>query len=130
MAGVGPSRCDDRRMSKEEIDDYLSGVAEPGRTALERLRRSILEVVPDAEQGMAYGVPAFRVDGQVIAGFAALKHHLSYFPHSGSVLSALGDEVAGYATSKGTLRFTPDAPLPDGLVRRLVEVRLDQLAAR
>lgn len=113
-------------MSAEEIDEYLSGVGEPGRSTLERLRRSILGVVPAAEQGMAYGVPAFRVDGQVVAGFAALKGHLSYFPHSGSVLSALGDEVTGYSTSKGTLRFAHDEPLPDDLVRRLLEVRLEQ----
>jgi uncharacterized protein YdhG (YjbR/CyaY superfamily) len=111
-----------------EIDDYLAGLTEDRRAALEFLRQTILEIVPDAEQGLAYGVPAFRRDGRVLAGFAAAKRHLSYFPHSGWVLSQLADEVAAYDTSKGTLRFPVDTALPASLVRRLIEVRTSEIA--
>jgi uncharacterized protein YdhG (YjbR/CyaY superfamily) len=114
-------------VSKEEIDEYLAGLDEPKRTTLEKLRGTILEVVPDAEQCISYGMPAFRIRGKVVAGFAAFKNHLSYFPHSGSVLPQLGDEVAQYAGSKGTLQFDVDAPLPKPLVEKLIAVRLSQL---
>ena len=91
------------------------------------MRQSILEVAPDAEQCISYGMPAFKVRGKTIAGFAAFKDHLSYLPHSGSVLSELHDEVAGYQTTKGSLHFAVDEPLPADLVRRLVETRSEQL---
>jgi uncharacterized protein YdhG (YjbR/CyaY superfamily) len=111
----------------QEIDDYLAGVPEPGRGTLETLRRSILSVVPDAEQGISYGMPAFRVDGSVVAGFAAFRKHLSYLPHSGDVLAELGDALAGYDATPGSLHFPPDHPLPDALVRALVEAKLRRL---
>jgi len=115
-------------MSAEEIDDYLAALDEPARTTLGALRRSILDVVPDAEQCISYAMPAFKLRGKVVAGFAAFKHHLSYLPHSGSVLSELPDDVAPYAHSKGALRFAMDTPLPRALVEKLIAVRLDQLA--
>jgi uncharacterized protein YdhG (YjbR/CyaY superfamily) len=74
-------------MSAEDVDDYLSGIAEPKRGTLESLRQTILEIVPDAEQVISYRVPAFRVQGKTIAGFAAFKNHLSYLPFSGSATS-------------------------------------------
>jgi uncharacterized protein YdhG (YjbR/CyaY superfamily) len=114
-------------VSAEEIDDYLAGIAEPARGTLEQLRRSILEVVPDAEQCISYGLPAFKVQGRAVAGFGAFAKHLSYLPHSGTVLGALGDDVGGYATSKGSLRFALDEPLPTELVRALVLARLAEL---
>jgi uncharacterized protein YdhG (YjbR/CyaY superfamily) len=114
-------------VTQEEIDGYLAEVEEPKGTTLETLRRSILEVVPDAEQCISYGTPAFKVDGKTVAGFAAFKNHLSYLPHSGSVLGQLGDEIAGYTSTKGALHFAVGAPLPDALVRKLVETRLHEL---
>ena len=113
-------------MSKQDVDDYLAALEEPKRRTLETLRRTILEVAPDAEEGISYGVPAFRVQGKVVAGFAAFKNHLSYLPHSGSVFSELGEEVARYRRSSGALQFAVDRPLPEALVRRLVEVRRRQ----
>jgi uncharacterized protein YdhG (YjbR/CyaY superfamily) len=113
-------------MSAEEVDEYLSALEEPKRSTLEQLRRTILEVIPDAEQGISYGVPAFRLRGKVVAGFAAFKNHLSYLPHSGSVLPELRDELASYRTSTGALRFRVDSPLPKSLVDRLVGVRIAQ----
>ena len=116
-----------RRMPRDEIDAYLAGLEAPARRTLEELRRTILKVVPDAEEGLSYGVPAFRVRGKAVAGFAAFKNHLTYVPHSGSVLGDLGDDVAGYETSKGSLKFAIDTPLPEDLVAKLVAARLREL---
>ena len=113
-------------MAADEIDAYLAALDEPKRTTLEALRASILEVVPDAEQCISYGMPGFKMGGNAVAGFAAFKQHCSYFPHSGSVIAEVPD-AAPYATSKGTLQFPIDAPLPKELVRKLITVRLAQL---
>lgn len=113
-------------MSKSEIDDYLASLGEPKRSTLSALRRSILDVIPEAEQSISYGLPAFRMQGKVIAGFGAFKNHLSYLPHSGSVFPELGDALAAYKTSSGALQFAVDVPLPKVLVRKLVTTRLHQ----
>ncbi len=113
-------------MSSAEIDAYLAALEEPKRSTLQRLRETILEVAPDVEEGISYQVPAFRLRGKVVAGFAAFKNHLSYLPHSGSVFPALREEVAPYKTSTGALQFPIDAPLPKPLVERLVSVRTAQ----
>ena len=115
-------------MSADEIDDYLASLDDQQRHTLDAVRRSILAVVPDAAQGISYGMPAFRVDGKVVAGFAAFKSRLSYLPHSGSVLGDLGTELDGYTRTSGSLHFAVDEPLPDDLVRRLVEAKLRRLA--
>ena len=114
-------------MTAAEIDAYLAELAEPARGTLEALRTTILEIIPDAEQCISYAIPAFRVDGKVIAGFAAFTHHLTYVPHSGSVFAVLADDLAGYSHSKSALRFAFDTPLPPALVKRLIEVRLAQV---
>jgi uncharacterized protein YdhG (YjbR/CyaY superfamily) len=121
-----PHRSTIGAVSSTEIDEYLAGLDEPKRSTLQQLRRTILEVVPEAEEGMSYKLPAFRINGKLIAGFAAFKDHLSYLPHSGSVFPVLQDEVAGYKTSKGALQFPIDSPLPKSLVGRLVSVRIAQ----
>jgi uncharacterized protein YdhG (YjbR/CyaY superfamily) len=113
-------------VSAEEIDWYLDALEEPKRTTLARLRRTILEILPEADEGISYGVPAFKVGGKTIAGFAAFKNHLSYLPHSGSVFAQLTDELKGYSTSSGALRFGIDEPLPGPLVEKLIAVRLRQ----
>jgi uncharacterized protein YdhG (YjbR/CyaY superfamily) len=117
-------------MSTAEIDAYIEALPEPKRSSLEALRRSILAVLPDAEQVISYGMPAFTYSGRVIVGFAAFKNHLAYLPHSGSVLSAVGDALDGYEMTKGSLHFPVDQPLPDELVRLLMETRLAQLGIR
>lgn len=117
-------------VSKQEVDRYLASLDEPKRTTLEALRRTILEVVPEAEQGISYGLPAFRLEGKVVAGFAAFKNHLSYLPHSGSVFAELGGEIARYKTSSGALQFPVDRPLSKALVRKLIAVRKRQALGR
>lgn len=113
-------------MSRREIDDYLASLEEPRRSTLTTLRQSILDAIPEAEQCISYGLPAFRVQGKVIAGFGAFKSHLSYLPHSGSVFPELADELTRYKTSTGALQFPVDAPLPKALVAKLVTTRLRQ----
>ena len=110
-------------MSAEDVDEYLRGLDDPKRSTLEALRRTILELVPDAEQVISYNVPAFRLDGRIVAGFAAFKHHLSYLPFSGSVLPALATELDGYTMTKGALHFAVDRPLPKTLVEKLIAAR-------
>ena len=113
--------------SADEVDEYLRGVDEPKRGTLERLRHTILEIVPEAEQGISYRVPAFRVRGKVVAGFAASKDHLSYLPFSGSVLGQVGDELREYTMTKSALRFPVDRALPKTLVEKLVAARLQEI---
>jgi uncharacterized protein YdhG (YjbR/CyaY superfamily) len=113
-------------MSSAEIDRYLADLDEPKRSTLQRLRQTILDVIPEAEEGISYGVPAFRLQGKVVAGFAAFKNHLSYLPHSGSVFPELGVELAPYKMTRGSLHFPIDSSLPKSLVERLVSVRIAQ----
>jgi len=113
-------------VSAQEIDRYLDALAEPKRSTLALLRQRILDVIPEAEQGISYGVPAFKVRGKTIAGFAAFKNHLSYLPHSGSVFPQLKDELEGYSTSPGALRFDIGHALPAPLVEKLIAVRVQQ----
>ena len=113
-------------MSAEEIDGYLRGVEEPKRSTLEALRCTILDVIPDAEQGISYGMPAFRSQGRTVAGFAAFKDHLSYLPHSGTVLRQLADDLAGYTMTKGSLHFPVDRRLPKAVVKKLIAARLSE----
>jgi len=112
------------------IDEYLAELDEQKRTTLQELRQTILGIVPNAEECISYGMPAFRVDGQVVAGFAAFKNHLSYLPHSGSVLGQLSDDLAGYESTTGSLHFPIDRPLPAKLVRKLIAVRRKELRQR
>jgi uncharacterized protein YdhG (YjbR/CyaY superfamily) len=111
---------------KRGIDEYLARLDEPKRTTLQELRQTIRGIVPDAEECISYGMPAFRLDGKVIAGFAAFKNHLSYLPHSGSVLGELADDLAGYQSTAGSLHFTIDHPLPKALVKKLIARRLNE----
>jgi uncharacterized protein YdhG (YjbR/CyaY superfamily) len=113
-------------MSKNEIDDYLDSLEEPKKSTLAQLRETIMGIVPDAEQGISYGMPAFKLRGKVIAGFAAFKDHLSYLPHSGSVISQLAKETERYTSTPGSLHFPIDKPLPKSLVKKLVALRMAQ----
>ena len=112
-------------MSAADIDEYLSKVPEPKRATLEALRRSILAVIPEAEQCISYAMPAFRVNGKVLAGFAAFKNHLAFLPHSDKVLNEI-PELVGYTQTPGSLHFAIDTPLPDDIVAKLIAVRRAQ----
>ena len=114
-------------MAARDIDHYLAGVGEPMRSTLQQLRQCVLDVIPDAEECISYGLPAFKVQGKNVAGFGAFKNHLSYLPHSGSVLPALAADLAGFEDTKGSLHFPVDQPLPPALVKKLVTIRLREL---
>jgi uncharacterized protein YdhG (YjbR/CyaY superfamily) len=118
------------RRSVEEVDEYLRALEEPKRSTLQTLRRTILEIVPEAEESISYGLPAFRVRGETVAGFAAFKSHLSYLPFSGSVLGRLADELQGYTMTKSSLHFPVDRPLPKPLVNKLIAARLADIERR
>lgn len=111
-------------VSKKEIDEYLGTLDEPKRATLAQLRDTIVAIVPDAEQCISYGMPAFKLRGKTIAGFAAFKSHLSYVPHSGSVIPQLARESEGYTKTKGSLHFPVDKPLPRKLVKKLLDIRM------
>ena len=117
-------------MSKQDVDAYLAEVEQPKRAALQELRETIRSIVPEAEEGISYGCPAFRLHGKVVAGFAAFTNHLSYLPHSGSVLGRLREDLAGYGGTKSALHFPIDAPLPKPLVNKLIQAKLEELKIR
>lgn len=111
-------------MPGQDIDSYLAQLDEPKRSTLQALRESIQKIIPEAEPCISYGTPAFRVHGKVVAGFAAFKNHLAYLPHSGSVFPELREELGDYVTTSGSLHFPIDKPLPESLVKKLIDVRL------
>jgi len=110
------------------IDEYLSRVSDDKRAALERLRETIRGVVPTAEECISYQMPAFRHDGRVLVYFAAAANHCAFYP--GGMVNDFKDELEGYETSKGTIRFQPEHPLPASLVRKIVKARVAQNASR
>jgi uncharacterized protein YdhG (YjbR/CyaY superfamily) len=106
------------------IDDYLKRVTGDRRMALDDLRRKIRSVIPDALECISYRIPAFRRNGVVVAGFCATAKGCSYFPFSGSTLKTLARELGAYSQTKSALHFSPEAPLPTTLVRKLIKTRI------
>jgi uncharacterized protein YdhG (YjbR/CyaY superfamily) len=106
------------------IDAYLKSVAEDRREALQRLRKTIRTIIPEAEECISYRMPAFRLNGVVVAGFIATRKGCSYFPFSGRTLTSLADDVRGFQRTKASLHFAPATPLPVGLVRKLIRTRV------
>lgn len=112
------------------IDEYLTTVGGEKRVALEKLRQTIRKVIPKAEECISYGIPAFRLGSVVVAGFAATKKGCSFFPFSGSTLGMLAPELKGYEMTKSSLHFTPTAPLPASLVRKVIKTRIAEFKSR
>jgi uncharacterized protein YdhG (YjbR/CyaY superfamily) len=112
------------RRKPSTIDEYLATVGEERRRALEALRRQIRSILPEAEECISYGLPAFRLHGVVVAGFSGTVKGCSYFPFSGSTLKTLAHQVRGYEQTKGSLHYRPQEPLPITLVRRLIKTRI------
>ena len=106
------------------IDEFLDGVTGARRAALDALRQTIRAAVPEAEECISYGIAAFRLDGEVIAGFAPTKKGCSYFPFSGSTLGTLAKELGEYGQTKSALHFDPEQGLPASLVRKLLRARI------
>jgi uncharacterized protein YdhG (YjbR/CyaY superfamily) len=115
-------------VSEAEVDAYLAAVPEPQRSTLDQVRSTLAVMLPESEQGIAYGVPCFKVAGKGVAGFGFYKNHCTYFPMSGSITAELADELTGFVTAKGSIRFPNDEPLPAQLVAKLVEARQREIA--
>jgi uncharacterized protein YdhG (YjbR/CyaY superfamily) len=106
------------------VEAYLSRVPEPARATLEKVRATVRAAAPkEATEGISYGMPAFRYKGALV-GYAAFKDHCSFFPMSAALLDTMADELKGYRTSKGTLQFAVDKPLPAALVKKMVKARV------
>jgi uncharacterized protein YdhG (YjbR/CyaY superfamily) len=112
-----------------EIDAFLAGLPQEMRDALEDLRGRIATAAPDAVEGIGYGVPAFKYRGRPLVSFGAGKEHCSFYVQSPAVMDAHREELAGYDTAKGTVRFAADRPLPADLVTKLVEARIAEIDA-
>ena len=112
------------------IDKYLKRFPDEQRESLQNLRETILSIVPQAKETLSYGMPAFEIDGKVVAGFDGFRKHCSYFPHSGSVLEELEGIPEWCEASKGTLKFPIGKKLPKTLVRKLISVRRRQITEK
>lgn len=115
-------------MSSKEVTAHLAKIPQPQKATLESLRKTILEIIPEAEEVISYGFPGYRLDGKIICGFDAFKNHCSFFPHSSLVIPELEKELVNYKTSKGALQFAIDKPLPKSLVKKLIATRIRLLA--
>lgn len=114
----------------ETVAEYLRGVPPKPRATLQKLRRTIKAAAPGAVEVISYGIPTFKRGGRMLVSYAAFKNHLSFFPGSTAVRAAKQGKLMGYQTSKGTIRFPVDKPLPATLVTRLVKMRIRENAAR
>ena len=110
------------RAKPATIDDYLKPLDRDKRAALEKLRQSIRKMYPRVTETISYGLPAFRLDGKILVWFGAGANHCALYP--GGIVEEMKDELRGYETSKGTVRFQPDDPLPSTLVRKLIQARI------
>jgi uncharacterized protein YdhG (YjbR/CyaY superfamily) len=116
------------RTKATTIDEYLAALSDEQRAALEKLRKTIRAAAPGAEECISYQLPAFRLNGMLV-GFGATASHCAFYLMSSTTADAYRDDLEGYDTSKGTIRFQPDKPLPAALVRKLVKARIAENTA-
>ncbi len=112
------------------VDDLLAGLDPEDRTSVEHLYSVAREVVPDAEQGLGYGMPALVYRGKPLVSVMRAKKHIGVYPFSPAAVSAVADSLAGHpgvSVDKGTIRYQPDHPLPDEAVRAMVLARKEQI---
>jgi uncharacterized protein YdhG (YjbR/CyaY superfamily) len=109
------------------MDEYLGGLPPAQRGALARVRATVARAAPDAVEGTSYGVPAFLVGGRPLLGFRASARHLSVYPFSPAAIDAVRDRLGGFDVAKGTVRFTPETPLPEDVLEDLVRARRREL---
>lgn len=110
------------------VDEYMAGLPDDRRIAMEHLRDTIRAAAPDATEVIAYNMPAFRLDGRFLVSYEAFKRHYSLFPWTDRMLVVLGDELTPYAVGKGTIRFPADEPIPLELVARIVTIRMEEVS--
>ncbi len=111
--------------------DGILGKANPDqRAALQAIRRAVKEIAPDAEECVSYGLPAFRLNGRALVAFGAWKDHCAFYPMSAATLAKFKKSLTGFESTKGTIRFMPEKPLPHSIVKKLVRARIAENAAR
>ena len=108
----------------KSIDEYLAALSADKRAALEKLRKTVRAAAPRAEECISYQLPAFRLDGRMLVGFGATEKHCAFYLMSSTTVETHRAELKDYDTSKGTIRFQADKPLPAALVRKLVKARI------
>ncbi len=106
------------------IDEYLATVSDDHRAALEKLRKTIRSIVPQAVECISYQIPTFQLEDKKLVAFGAGANHCAFYPLSSTTVATFKNDLSGYVTSKGTIRFQPDNPLPVALVRKLVKARI------
>ena len=124
--GKAPKRSPVRKADSggKDVERYLERVPEPARSTLQKVRAAIRSAAPAAAtEALSYGIPAFKYNGLLVA-YAAFANHCSFFPASGSLIKEFAEELRGFPTSKGTIRFALDKPLPAALVRKMVRARV------
>ena len=109
------------------VQDYFASLDAPTRAAFEHVRNLVLDLVPEAEEGTSYRMPAFKYRNKPLLGFHAAKKHLSIFPFSPQAIEAVRDRLTGFDLSKGTVRFTAVKPLPDDVVTDILRHRVDEI---
>ncbi|WP_115788927.1 iron chaperone [Arthrobacter silvisoli] len=109
------------------VTDYLAGIKAPNREVLERVVAIARELAPGVQEGTSYGMPALLLDGKGFVSVLETKKHLAMYPYSGQILPRIEGELDGFSWSPGTLRFSADNPVPDELVRRILELRLAEI---
>lgn len=117
----------------DAVAAYLAALPGPQRAALEYLRALLITRLPDHLETISYAMPGLRQPGpkgRMVAGYAAFRHHLGFYPHSGAIIPKMLDHCAGFKTSKSGILFTPDHPLPTDLVYRILDARLAEIAAK
>ena len=118
------------RATASSVDEYIAGFPPETRKLLEELRALVRSVVPEVTERMSYGIPTFDLDGRYLVYIAGFKNHVSLYPVTANLAEALGEAVQPYKKGKGTVRFPLGQPLPTGLIRRIVELRLEERRAR
>jgi uncharacterized protein YdhG (YjbR/CyaY superfamily) len=117
-------------MTTSAVDDYLAALPPDQKAALEQLRATIRAAVPNVEETISTGVPAFMHRGRYLVSFSAAERHLALLVMQGDIVGMLGDELAAFDTGRRIIRFTPHEPLPASLVTRIVEIRAKQIEER
>ena len=112
------------RIKPRTVDEYLARLSDDQRVALEKLRKTIRAAAPKAEECISYGLAAFRLNGRPLVAFGASANHCAFYPMNSTSVEAFRDQLKNFATSKGTIRFSPDKPLPTALVKKLVKARI------
>jgi uncharacterized protein YdhG (YjbR/CyaY superfamily) len=112
--------------SPTSVEDYLAGLPEASRAALEKLREAIKAAAPEAIETISYQMPTFKLDGRFLVSYAAFKNHCSLFPASDGVVEACGETLEPYLSGKGTIRFTTDDPLSSALVKKIMKARIEE----